>query len=136
MDKPQQPPLYQAIATAIDAHANCVKSGNREWEQRWSERLDAYDECLPSGAGFDSGSKIRREEWAFNNAEVLINTSYHHMDEHGGYDGWTHHVVTIRANLAHGFDVDIDGDDRNDIKDYMAEVFDQVLSDPAPEVEP
>jgi len=49
------------------------------------------------------------------------------MSEHGYYDGWTSHIVTARASLAHGFTLTISGADRNGIKDYVGETFNHAL---------
>jgi hypothetical protein len=45
------------------------------------------------------------------------------MNEGGYYDGWTEHQVIITPSLQHGFDVRVTGQDRNEIKDYLAELF-------------
>jgi hypothetical protein len=50
------------------------------------------------------------------------------MDEHGFYDGWTDHRITIRPSLVNDFDVSVSGQNRNDIKYHLAEVFDYALS--------
>ncbi len=119
-------PLYKAIATALTARANCAEpNGSAEWYQRWEERLDSYDKLLPSGAGFDAGSRIDRDR--SDDTKFVIETSFHHMDEHGGYDGWTEHRISVKPNLLHDIVLTIDGRDRNDIKDYMAETFDYTL---------
>jgi hypothetical protein len=82
---------------------------------------------LPSGSGIDSGTQI---DIAKSGADKLVfNTSFHHMDEWGSYDGWTDHVVTVKPSLALYFTVSVSGRDRNDIKDYLAEVFHVALAE-------
>lgn len=49
------------------------------------------------------------------------------MNENGFYDGWTEHTITVRADLAHGFKISISGRNRNEIKDYLHEVFSDCL---------
>jgi hypothetical protein len=49
------------------------------------------------------------------------------MDDGGGYDGWTEHTITVTPSFR-GFDLTISGRDRNDIKDYLHQTFDHVLS--------
>jgi hypothetical protein len=44
------------------------------------------------------------------------------MNEHGMYDGWTRHAITIRPTFD-GIDVRIGGRDRNGIKEYLADVY-------------
>ena len=75
---------------------------------------------LPSGSGFDSGTTIDRDVSC--DTKVVLNTSYHHMNENGMYDGWTDHKVTVRPTF-HSPDITISGRNRNDIKDYMQNVF-------------
>jgi len=45
------------------------------------------------------------------------------MNEHGFYDGWTEHRITVKPSLAFGFELTISGRDRNEIKDYLSDVF-------------
>jgi hypothetical protein len=49
------------------------------------------------------------------------------MDEHGGYDGWTEHSIIVTPDLASGFDLRVNGRDRRDIKEYLAEIFGYAL---------
>jgi hypothetical protein len=82
-------------------------------------------ETAPSGSGFDNGTQIDRDR-----SDVLIfSTSFHHMDEAGGYDGWTEHTVRVKPSLAWGFDLTVSGRDRNGIKDYIADVFSPWLNE-------
>jgi hypothetical protein len=119
-------PLYKAIAVTLQALVNCRASGNAEWAERWLDRLKQFDSMLPSGSGFDSGSVILKT--VSSAREILIETSFHHMDENGSYDGWTEHSVKVRADLACGFVIEVGGRDRNDIKDYIADTFHEALS--------
>lgn len=116
-------PLYQLIALAGDAANNCAAQGNSEWQQVWEKLLEQCEELLPSGSGFDAGTAIEHA----NSKKIILRTSFHHMNESGYYDGWTEHVITVVPNLAHGFDLRVGGRDRNDVKEYIAEVFYDVL---------
>lgn len=119
--------LIELIATLVVAIHNCQQTNNVEWLARHTATLENLArERLPSGSGFDSGSTVDLDR--SSGQTIRINTAFHHMDEHGGYDGWTHHVVTIRANLAHGFTVHVSGRDRNGIKDYIADAFSAALT--------
>lgn len=119
-------PLYQAIATAVDARQRCDERGNSEWEQRWTDRLEWIGRnILPSGSGFDNGTTVDVDRSRPD--RLVLNTSFHHMDEYGGYDGWTEHAVIVRPSLIHGFELRVDGRDRNGIKDYIADVFNALL---------
>jgi hypothetical protein len=118
-------PLYQYIAECLIARENCRESGNVEWFGRWQARLEQLDKRLPSGSGFDNGSVIVKAE--SDSHKIIIETSFHHMDENGSYDGWTEHRLIIKPNLAFGFRLIVGGRDRNDIKSYIAEAFDSAL---------
>ena len=119
--------LYKQIASTVLAYNNCVKSGNTEWMEKHLERLEDYNDNLPSGSGFDSGSKIDFD--STNESKITINTSYHFMDEWGGYDGWEDYKIVIKPSLLHDFLLTIHGKNRNDIKDYMYEIFRDSLNE-------
>ena len=116
-------PLYRLIARAGVAADNCAKHGNTEWQQVWEELLEKCEELLPSGSGFDAGTTI---EYA-SSSKIVLQTSFHHMDEHGYYDGWTEHVITVIPDLVNGFDLRISGRNKNNVKEYIADVFFDVL---------
>jgi hypothetical protein len=121
--------LYRIIASKVDARYNCLNRTyiNQECADRHEEDVERLvSEHLPSGSGFDAGTKI---DWNRSNGEKLVfTTSYHHMNEHGVYDGWTEHDVTIAPSLIHGFTTKISGKKRSDIKDYIADLFNEALN--------
>lgn len=119
--------LYQHIASRLAAIENCRKHGNSEWIDRHTEWIeDILKEKLPSGSGFDSGTLLNWERSTPN--KLIFLTSFHHMDEHGGYDGWTEHEVIVTPDLASGFNLRVTGRDRNGIKDYIGDIFADTLS--------
>jgi hypothetical protein len=120
--------LYALIANKLIAIENCRKSGNLEWKDRHAEAIEQLvKQHLPSGSGFDSGTKL---DWDKSTPERLVfEAPFHHMDGHGFYSGWSEHEVIVKASLAFGFELRITGRDRNDIKDYMHEVFHAALSE-------
>jgi hypothetical protein len=124
--------VAQAFAHALTAWRNCQKSGNETWEDKWWQRMEQLQDCLPSGGGFDSGSTFDAD--ASTATKLVFATSFHHMGESGMYDGWTEHRVTFRASFVSP-EITISGRDRNRIKDYIAEVFSQVLGETAPDRE-
>ncbi len=124
--------IIQAISTTIDARARCQDTGNTEWFERWTERLQALQAELPSGSGWDNGTTIDLDRSKPN--RIVLYGSFHHMDDSGSYDGWTEHEIIVTPAFS-GVDVKVTGRNRNDIKDYLAEMFDHVLSSPAPAVE-
>ena len=124
-------PLYVAIARRLQQRANLL---NREdaSSDGFLQECDAALESmardgLPSGSGFDNGTSIDLQR--SNPCRVVLETSFHHMDENGFYDGWTDHDVVIRPSLVHGFDLRVTGRDRNDVKGYIGEAFDDALHD-------
>lgn len=119
-------PLFQAIARALVARANCTATNNVEWLRAHTARAEQLArDNLPSGSGFDSGTRLDIERSTAS--RLVFTTSFHHMNENGFYDGWTEHTVTVRASLAFDFELVIGGRDRNDIKDYIAECFNSAL---------
>lgn len=119
-------PLYSRLATLCDAALRCAKTGNDEWRERHTEKVTTLvREHMPSGSGFDNGTVLDSD--LSTGEKLVFHTSFHHMDEHGGYDGWTDHTVTVRGSLMHGFTMTISGRDRNDIKEYVHECFDVAL---------
>lgn len=78
-------------------------------------------ESAPSGSGFDAGTTI--ELHLCDGNKLVFKTSFHHMNTHGYYDGWTDHYVTVRPDMMSGIQLTITGKDRNQIKDYIHEVF-------------
>lgn len=91
------------------------------------DRLSILQDALPSGSGFDSCTTINVEK--SSNHKLVFDTSFHHMDDNGYYDGWTEHKVTVTPRFDGSFDVHVSGRNKNDIKDYIAETFYNVLSE-------
>lgn len=96
----------------------------------WSERMGIAEMFIknhaPSGSGFDCGTTLL----SASEAKLVFSTEYHHMNDVGVYDGWTRHKIIIKASLIDhcGFDMKITGRDRNDIKDYIADLFTDFLT--------
>jgi len=119
--------LYATLSGLIDARLNCIKSNNQEWLGKHTNRiLEIVSDHMPSGSGIDCGTKIDLDE---STGEKLVFTfSYHHMNESGMYDGWTDHKAIVTPSLAHGFSLRITGSNRNDIKEYLHEVYSFAVS--------
>lgn len=121
--------IAQSLASKVDARLRCLSADNiskLEWADRHQERADALvREHFPSGSGFDSGTQL---DWDKSTGEKLVfKTAFHHMDEHGGYDGWTEHVVTVTASLRFSVSVKISGKNRNDIINVIGDQFHESL---------
>jgi len=131
-----QLPLYQAIAKTADWVERLQNTSLKDVKLNWlaiaETRLEHYVNMLPSGSGIDCGSKIVDA----SKSKIVIQADYHHMDEHGCYCGWSHHTIVVTPSLIDGFEIKVTGRNRNEIKDYLAETYDYVLSqlvDPHPE---
>jgi hypothetical protein len=130
IEQPQ--PLYKRLARLVGQYHRCVESNNVEWRDRSEERIrKLVNEHLPHGSGFDSGCALQLD--ASTEDKLTITTSFHHMNENGYYDGWTEHVVRVKASLAFGFTLTISGPNRNQIKDHFYECFDYALRELGPE---
>lgn len=130
--------LYSELSSLIDANRRCmadsVSPANApERSQHWRDMADKHEltierlvrDFMPSGSGFDAGTKLDLD--ASHAEKLVFTTGYHHMDESGGYDGWTEHVVTVTPSLTSGFNLRVSGRNRNDIKDYMHKSFAHAL---------
>lgn len=120
-------PLYQRIAQLFGAYERCRKSGNPYQDDHADKIVQLCENHLPHGSGFDCGTKFDFEASRPN--RLVFTTSYHHMNRDGYYDGWTNHAVIVTPNLSFGFDIRVTGRDKNDIKEYIAEVIALDLSE-------
>ena len=116
------------ISQLLQAMDNCERNSNTKWLSIWRDELYRIQkEVLPNGSGFDLGTQIIEDECRKN--RIVFNTSFHHMDEHGSYDGWSsHHVIVTPA--FDGFDIKVDGANRRQIREYIGDVFHDVLLQP------
>lgn len=119
--------LYSELSNLLTAKSNCERSGNTEWLTKHTETLEALvQEFMPRGSGFDSGTKL---DWSASHPEKLVfSTAFHHMDEHGYYDGWTEHTVTVTPSLSGTPRIRVSGRNRNEIKDVIYEEFETALN--------
>jgi len=117
--------LIQSIAWRIAARQNCARMNNPEWFARHTEQLDKLAGELPPVTRIDLDASTTNR--------IVLLTEYHHMNDGGYYDGWTTHRVIVQPDLLSGFNVTITGRDRNDIKDYLADVFRTALAEVSPQ---
>lgn len=123
-------PLYQALARDVV----WLSQVNDTYRDQAEARLAYHSDFLPSGAGIDCGTKIDVE--ASRDTRLVLHLSYHHMNEAGYYNGWTEHTIKVTPSLSSGFNLSISGRDRNDTKDYLADLYDSVLTELVPEYAP
>lgn len=107
------------VDTAINGHNVEIAERNKEEIER------LVKEFMPSGSGFDSGTTLNLDK--SNRLKLTFETAFHHMNDNGYYDGWTHHSVIITPHF-NGFDLRVTGRDRNGIKDYIGDCFESALS--------
>lgn len=112
--------LYQKIALRLQAIKNCEKSGNTEWSDKHRIQLRNLLDMMPSGSGIDDGTKLEEDLCAPN--KLVFTFGYHHMNEAGMYDGWTDHALTVTPSFD-SINMKISGSNRNDIKEYLYEVY-------------
>ena len=136
----QTEPLYRALAlrlVQLDNLQNGTAGEANTYEHLCLAAIDKLAaDHLPQGSGFDDGCTIDLD--ASSPDRIVINAAYHHMDDHGSYDGWSEHQAIVKPSLAFGFDVRVTGRDRNDIKDYITYTIGEALSvqvDPYPRTE-
>lgn len=122
-------PLIHAIAETIAALQHCDRSGNTEWRHRHAARLSQLAARLPSGSGIDAGTTIDVD--ASTTDRIVLRTSFRHMTDDGMYDGWTEHRIVVRPSFLGTIDIQISGRNRNDIKDYLSDIFTRTLLEPA-----
>jgi hypothetical protein len=118
---------YQKIASLLQAIINCQKSNNKTWQDNHTEAIETIMQNAPSGSGLENGTSL---DFLKSTPEKLVfNTAFHHMNENGFYAGWSNHEVIITPSLAFGFNLRVTGKDRNEIKDYIAEMMSSFLNE-------
>ena len=121
--------LYEKIAHLINAIDNCANRTprNTEWEDRHTDTIEQLiKDMMPSGSGIDRGTEI--DFYRSTDQKLVFTFGFHHMDEHGGYDGWTEHKAIVTPDLAFGMKLKITGRDRNFIKEYLHETYHYALT--------
>lgn len=116
--------LFSNLATRIAAYHTCVKLKNTEWAEKHFDEITDMCKHLPSGSGIDSGVSLQLGE--STEKRIVFKFSYHHMNEDGYYDGWTEHILIVTP-LFGDFSLVITGRDRNEVKDYLFDLFNEVF---------
>lgn len=102
------------LIAQISRHIEGMKIG--KYPNKWAE----FDDLLPSGSGFDNGSHL--DVHNSKRDKIIITTSFHHMDENGYYCGWTDHKIIVTPDFD-GINIKVTGNNRNQIKEYIADTF-------------
>src|SRR5574344_1207404 len=97
--------LYYEIAKLCE----WKKTVTNEYLVHVDTRLENVEDILPSGSGFDNGCKIVEEK--SSGEKLVINSSYHHLDENGYYAGWSDFTVIVKPCLFRKLKVKVIGHD-------------------------
>lgn len=139
-------PLYQHLATAIDAQRRCkadahaIKAGlpgalhasflplREEWAEKWEDAIHAMIERLPHGSGLDTEWRLDPDTGP-NLIRLFID--YHHMDSNGFYCGWSTLTFTIKPHLIHEIDLRVTGTGRgnSDLADALHDMMTMALTE-------
>lgn len=118
--------LYRELARLVTARRNCIATNNGEWKDKHADTIrELCKSFLPHGSGVDCGAELDLD--ASRGDRLVFTTSFHHMNDGGMYDGWTEHGVVVVPCLSFGFYLRITGRDRNGIKEYLGELFDNAM---------
>ena len=121
-------PLYKKFASTLNAYQNCIKSGNKEWEEKHLDKLLEYIDELPHGSGIDGKSEMDLIDSTPN--KLIFYIEYHCMDENGYYAGWYSYKIIVTPSLSFDFDLKIVGKDTpNQAKEYLYETFQYAFSE-------
>ncbi len=114
--------VIECIAGSFDA----MGRAEPEWGERHKDRILAIvKKHMPSGSGFDSGTSFDFDKSKPD--KLVFNTYFHHMNDGGYYDGWSEHSVIVTPAFR-GFNLRVTGKNKNDIKDYIGDIFYNALS--------
>lgn len=119
-------PIYVELAARISAMANCLKEGNEHWYGNHGLVIDEIMKTGPTGSGVDTGLQLMYDKSKTDH--LVIAFGYHHMSETGFYEGWTDHELVITPSLHLDYLLRITGQDRNNIKEYLNDIFSAWLS--------
>lgn len=105
---------------------NCTwyKETNENYKGVAMERIAKLQSMLPHGSGIDSGCRIDVEKSGYQ--KVIIYFSFHHMED-GYYSGWSDYKLICTSDFS-GLQLRIVGKDKDYLKDYLYDVFDEVLN--------
>lgn len=126
---------YQRIAQLLMAMDNCQAMDNKEWFGRHAQALDELVENnAPSGRGFFR-TKFDRESSNPNKLVFIMNCHHQTYEEPTWLqlDTWFKITVTVVPDLFSRFSLVIkgvecdDADEKEDVMDYINEIFSEFL---------
>jgi|SRR6185437_2037911 len=113
------------LASLVGAYQNCISSNNTTWKDKHEDSINEICKLLPHGSGIDGKCEIQLENCKKD--KLVFFLEFHHMDGNGYYSGWTEHNLVITPSLQFGFNIKITGQNKNDIKTYLADRFSEVF---------
>lgn len=123
--------IYRELANRIQARLNCINKGEDEnavyWAGQHEKCIESLKDLLPSGSGIDSGISI--DLINSTGEKIIIDSSFHAMNDGGYYDRWIDFSVTITPSLIHGISLKISGrfGKYQDIREYLFDIFNDSL---------
>ena len=120
----KKPPVKKAPAPT-KAPAKAPTPAPEAVKEREAKIEELARNYLPGGGGFNSGTTVDLDKSTAT--KLVLNTSFQHSNQHGSYTRWTDHVVTVTPSFARGIDVKVGGENYNDIKEYMGDIFRSLL---------
>lgn len=125
-------PVVYHVSMLLEAYQNCVSSRNVEWAGKHGAFLQVLvKDYMPSGSGIDMGVEL---DITSQSQRIVLTTQFHHMTEHGMYDGWTEHSIIVTPRFS-DIGIQVTGRNRNQIKEYLHEVFHQSLMTTIPQAD-
>ena len=107
---------------------NCDQQKNWSWREKHLAIIESeVRNHFPSGSGWDCGTKF--DASTSTSERLVFFGAFHHMDEHGGYAGWTDHTIIVTPSLAFGYKLRITGRNRNGVKEHLEALFDCALGE-------
>jgi len=113
------------FSRSLEAYQSCVKSNNTDWQDKHKDYIETECKKLPHGSGLDAGVEFDFD--ASTPLKLVFRTSFHHLDENGYYSGWSDHSLIISPEFGY-YHIKITGKDRNQIKDYLSQLFYEVFT--------
>lgn len=111
-------PLYVTLAECQAAQTASIKKDNREWVERWGRHITSLVSLLPSGSGVDTGTEMV----SMSDNHLVMRCGFHHMNEHGVYDGWTNHTIRVTPGWG-GINVVVTGPNREGVREHLSELY-------------
>jgi hypothetical protein len=122
--------IYQTLARQFTRKLNIL---NGDLPASWTDerhanmladcddKIQALLDHAPHGGGFDSGIQFLEDDSSPN--KLVFRCDFHHMDEHGYYNGWSEHKAIVTPDLAFGYNLKITGRNRDQIKEFISETL-------------